>query len=206
MDRPWTEIQILPIQAAHIAKLLYYFKRTGIECWANRNISTIIISHWDEEGDLLHTAGVKTMRPNEPDTVSRDEQVNYTTTSIGLNQDGGDLGPAHLQNGYVQEEEFEGFQNLRDDPISGVTAAHNTEVQLDAAVERIRLSLNGGVSNGVYVDTSGVRFSAGEHKSIFHNTVSGIMKILLTRGKNLHDTWHFRPYFAFHMSMADGLF
>jgi hypothetical protein len=71
------------------------------------------------------------------------------------------LGPTYLQNGDDQEEEFEGLQNFGGDTIIGATAAQDADVQLDASVERIRLSMDRDVSNDVDEYTSGVCLSAG---------------------------------------------
>ena len=122
-----------------IQMALEMLRLTGLECWLRVIISDDNLLAWDEEGSLLQHPNV--VHVDNQDYEADDQNV-VDTMSLGLNHDGGDAGPALLQNGEAPEELVEGVIPQDTSTSVGAATAVDADVQLEKAVDLIQHNLH----------------------------------------------------------------
>ena len=118
-------------------------RATDLDCWQHVTISDENLLAWDEEGSLLQHPNV--VHVDNQDSEADDQNV--VDTILRLNHDGGDAGPALLQNGEAPEELVEGVIPQDTSTSVGAATAVDADVQLEKAVDLIQHNLHSRPNN-----------------------------------------------------------
>ena len=98
---------------------------------------------WDEEGDLADTLSrtqenVVLERDNNGDPVTADVyETHNSDAEVNVVNDGGDIGPAPLQNDVIEEETFEGLVHVGDNSAVSLENAHLTAKAVKDAARQL---------------------------------------------------------------------
>ena len=168
-------------QREKIVRALTWLKDTRAVPWNEIEISEEAISQWPETGNLasLAVSIPEAEEDNDSDNHSNDDGVREDEGEArNLVADGGDRGPAPLQNAMEPDETFVGTcpTSLRTDNISDANRAlqeFDTTVQLlrGVTIERDRATMQqeSVLPTGGFVDMRNTRYSwARAFPSVFH--------------------------------------
>ena len=122
----------------NIETMLRLLRRTGHPAWANIEVSDQNVQAWDEHGDLADTLSTRGTNV----VIERDENGEEVTADVDVLEqdstghpspvpygqvetlnDGGDTGPAELQNTEIEEETYEAVLDLGETSLVGLENA-----------------------------------------------------------------------------------
>ena len=133
--------------------MLRLLQRTGHPAWANIEVSDQNVQAWDEHGDLADTLSTRGTNV----VIERDENGEEVTADVDVLEqdstghpspvpygqvetlnDGGDTGPAELQNTEIEEETYEAVLDLGETSLVGLEDAQKAADEVTTAVREIR--------------------------------------------------------------------
>lgn len=123
-----------------IQRALELLQETGLGVW-DIQISNDNLNAWPEEGDLCDiNQNLVVLERDENGNIVDDESDEEArlNVSVPVDSDGGDTGPAPLQNDVLPDETFEGVTVGADSSTSNVQESHMMAGVVEQAVNRIR--------------------------------------------------------------------
>jgi hypothetical protein len=147
--RAANDVKSTKVRKSYIHEALVLLKGTGLEAW-DVEISLDNLSQWPQDGDILDL--VTDMRVIEVDEEGQPADVSSNHPSsnpaseasiaVPTNRDGGDAGPAPLQNDVIPEETFEGVANVFNNSTVNTGQANLIEQAIMSQVCTIRSAVN----------------------------------------------------------------
>ena len=129
---------------SNIQDMITLLKKTGHPAWEHIELSRDNLMAWDEDGDLADTLSrthdnVILERDENGDPVTADVyQPNADNPEVDVLNDGGDIGPAPLQNDVIEEETFEGVVHFGDNSAVSLENAHLAAQAVTEAAHQLR--------------------------------------------------------------------
>ena len=129
---------------ANIQRMITLLKRTKHPAWEHIVLSNENLMAWDEEGDLAETLSctqenVVLERDDNGDPVTADVyETHNSDAAVNVVNDGGDIGPAPLQNDVIEEETFEGLVHVGDNSAVSLENAHLAAQAVKDAARQLR--------------------------------------------------------------------